>query len=339
MFNVESMGKGAVMPSVRARNIAIGGVAAVGLAAIAASAFTLGVLPSGSGAVAEAPTCARDFAAIGGEVAIPGGRFRMGSDVFYPEEAPAREVEVAGFSIDRHEVTNAQFAAFVAATGYVSVAERSPDPREHPDIDPALLEPGSAVFVAPGERDAPEGRGLGWWRFVPGASWKAPRGPGSSIAGLEEHPVVHIAYEDALAYAEWAGRRLPTEAEWERAARDGREGATYAWGEELTPDGAWRANTWQGVFPIVNNEADGFFSSAPAGCYAPSDYGLYDMIGNVWEWTSDVYQGQESVGVMKGGSFLCADNYCGRYRPAARQPYERDFSSNHLGFRTVADGS
>jgi sulfatase modifying factor 1 len=316
-------------------------------AAVAAGAVFVGVAligRTGEAATAQAHDeaaarqCARDPAALAGEVFIPGGVYRMGSDVYYPEEGPAHDVEVAPFYMDRHEVTNAEFAAFVDATGYVTVAERDPDPAEHPDIDPAKLEPGSALFVAPNDPNPPEGEGADWWMFVPGASWKHPRGPGSSIEGLDDYPVVHIAYEDAQAYAQWRGRRLPTEAEWERAARGGREGEPFAWGTEVAPDGQWRANTWQGVFPVINSSKDGFIGAAPVGCFEASDYGLYDIIGNVWEWTSDAWQGDPRVGVMKGGSFLCADNYCGRYRPAARQPYERDFSSNHLGFRTVRDG-
>ncbi len=283
----------------------------------------------------EASVCARDLAAVSGLAAIQGGRFTMGSDEGYPEEGPAREVEVGDFRIDRHEVTNAEFAAFVAETGYVTVAERAPAPADHPDIDPALLVAGSAVFVAPG--DAPEGRGEGWWRFVPGASWRAPHGPGSSLEGLEEHPVVHVAYEDAEAYARWTGRRLPSEAEWERAARAGGASAAGDWGLEASPDARWRANVWQGIFPVVDTGEDGFLGAAPAACFPPDANGVYDLIGNAWEWTADLFAGQASTGVVKGGSFLCADNYCARYRPAARQPFERDFSASHIGFRTVSD--
>lgn len=291
--------------------------------------------PGAAGAV-DASVCDRSADPADGLVDIPGGRFTMGSDEGYPEEGPAREVVVAGFKLDRYEVSNAQFAAFVAETGYVTVAERTPDPANYPDIDPELLVPGSAVFVVPGDPDAPEGQGDGWWRFVPGASWRAPEGPGSTIEGLEDHPVVHVAYEDAEAYARWAGRRLPTEAEWERAARAGAD-ARADWGAEVDVDGTWQANTWQGVFPVVDKGEDGFIGTAPAGCYAPNGYGLYDMIGNAWEWTSDRFDGQQNVGVIKGGSYLCAENYCARYRPAARQPFERDFSASHIGFRTAAD--
>jgi formylglycine-generating enzyme required for sulfatase activity len=276
------------------------------------------------------PVCDRDLASISGSVAVPGGRFVMGSDEGYPEEGPAREAEVGAFQIDRHEVTNAEFAAFVSATGYVTVAERTPAPADHPDIDPALLAPGSAVFAAP------ERGGEGAWRFVPGASWRAPHGPGSTIEGREEEPVVHVAYEDAAAYARWAGRRLPTEAEWERAARHG-GGAVESWGAEVAPDARWRANVWQGVFPVVNTGQDGFLAAAPVACFPPDGQGVYDLIGNVWEWTSDSFEGEEGLGVVKGGSFLCSEDYCARYRPAARQPFERDFSASHIGFRTVAE--
>jgi formylglycine-generating enzyme required for sulfatase activity len=292
------------------------------LALVLAGAFA--VAPS---AAAE-PVCARDLASLSGAVDVPAGRFTMGSEEGYPEEGPAREVEVGAFEIDRHEVTNAQFAAFVAATGYVTRAERVLDPAEHPNLPPAMLEPGSAVFE-PGPDDI-------WWTFVPGASWRAPWGPGSSIDGLDEHPVVHVAYEDALAYAAWTGRRLPTEAEWERAAR-GLDEAVLDWGREIGPDGAWRANVWQGVFPVINTGDDGFMKTAPAACFEPDGLGIYDMIGNAWEWTADTFEGEEGVSVIKGGSFLCSSDYCARYRPAARQPFERDFSTSHVGFRTVAD--
>jgi len=283
-------------------------------------------------AVAAAPAKACHKPDFNDQVTIPGGTFAMGSDTEYPEERPRRGATVKGFRIDRYEVTNAQFAEFVAATGYVTVAERNPDPAEHPEIDPSKLEPGSAVFAASAEPT----EDMGWWHFVPGANWRAPMGPGSDIQGKDQFPVVHIAYEDAQTYAKWRGRRLPTEAEWERAASGGRE-TRYVWGKELAPDGKWRANVWQGVFPFDNSGADGFIGVAPVGCFDGNDYGLYDMIGNVWEWTADVYGGNDKLGVIKGGSYLCADNYCARYRASARQPLERDFSASHVGFRTVAD--
>jgi formylglycine-generating enzyme required for sulfatase activity len=303
----------------------------IGRRGIAAAASAAAVAVALAGVARAADTaCARDLVALSGSAAVPAGRFAMGSDEGYPEEAPARPVEVGAFQIDRHEVTNAEFAGFVAATGYLTLAERAPDPAGRPGVDAADLVPGSAVFVA--SADAEEG----WWRFVPGASWRAPTGPGSSIEGLEDHPVVHVAYPDAEAYAAWTGRRLPTEAEWERAAR-GLEDSAADWGREVSADGEWRANVWQGVFPVVNTGQDGFLRTAPAACFAPNDLGLYDMIGNAWEWTADMFGGAEGVGVVKGGSFLCSSDYCARYRPAARQPLERDFSASHVGFRTVAD--
>jgi formylglycine-generating enzyme required for sulfatase activity len=278
----------------------------------------------------EPRACDRDLAALDGAIRIPAQRFVMGSDEGYPEEGPAHEEEVASFDIDRHEVTNAEFAAFVDATGYVTVAERAPDPADYPGVDPAELVPGSAVFQSTNVR------GDDGWRFVPGASWRAPRGPGSSIEGLEENPVVHIAYEDAEAYARWKGRRLPTEAEWEAAARAGGETAPD-WGREVAPAERWRANVWQGIFPVVDTGQDGFLGTAPVACYPADDQGAYDMIGNAWEWTSDRFAGEEGLGVVKGGSFLCSEDFCARYRAAARQPLERDFSASHVGFRTAAD--
>lgn len=267
-------------------------------------------------------------------VEVPGGTFRMGSNVAYPEEAPVRAVTVAAFSMDAHEVTNAQFARFVAETGYVTQAERGPDPANHPEIPPEMLVPGSAVFVPP----LTSGSAY-WWRLVEGASWRAPEGPGSSVDDRANHPVVHMTHADALAYAAWAGGDLPTEAEWEFAARAGRDQAMYEWGD--TPPDAQtpaRANTWQGAFPLQNTQADGFARAAPAGCFAPNAYGLYDMTGNVWE----LVKGAGSLpgsGLMKGGSFLCAPNFCRRYRPAARHDQEADFSASHVGFRLVYRGA
>lgn len=249
----------------------------------------------------------------------------MGSEDFYADEAPVRRAEVGSFWIDRTEVTNLQFAEFVAATGYVTVAERGVE---------GAVPPGAAVFALPDD-DRPEGR----WLYREDASWRRPEGAGSSIEGREAYPVVQVAYEDALAYARWKGRSLPTEAQWEYAARGGLDGATYAWGDELTPKGTWRANNWQGLFPFYDEGADGFVGRAPVGCYPPNGYGLYDMIGNVWEWTQDPYGSASGTGtptgVMKGGSFLCAANYCGRYRPAARHPQELNLGTGHIGFRTV----
>lgn len=294
---------------------------------------------------------------------IPGGTFLMGSDDHYPEEAPAHRVRVDGFWMDRAPVTNEAFARFVEATGYVTEAERPPDPRAYPGILPEMLYAGSLVFTSP-----PGPVGLSdfrnWWRFERGADWRHPLGAGSGIEGLEDHPVVHVSWTDAAAYARWAGKALPTEAEWERAARGGLEGAVYAWGDELEPAGRPMANVWQGEFPWQNLERDGWRRTAPVGAFPPNGYGLVDMIGNVWEWTSDWYRprhpaeeakacciprnprgGSEresldpSIGiprkVIKGGSHLCAPNFCRRYRPAARQPETIDTSASHLGFRCV----
>lgn len=276
-----------------------------------------------------------------GMVWIEGGGFRMGSDRHFPEEGPSRRAEVEGFWIDRHEVTNAQFARFVEATGYRTVAERGLSAEDYPDLPPEALVPASMVFfpvTAPGQP---------WWDYVPGADWRHPEGPGSSIAGRENHPVVHVAYLDALAYADWAGRALPSEAEWEFAARGGLEERAYTWGDEPTPGGEWMANSWQGFFPYEDEAADGHHGTAPVGCYPPNGYGLFDMAGNVWEWAADGYRpghreaapaGEAQEGaprVIKGGSWLCAPDFCSRYRPAARQPQEADLGTSHVGFRTV----
>jgi formylglycine-generating enzyme required for sulfatase activity len=305
--------------------VAVAGIAAAIGASIGAASKKLSAT-----AAPQPQTCPRPV--LGEQRTIPAGTFAMGSDSAYPEEGPKHMVTVAGFNIDRYEVTNAQFAEFVAATGYVTEAERNPDPAAHPDIDPSKLVPGSAVFEAPQEPTAD----MGWWHFVPGANWRAPFGAGSTIKGQEFFPVVHVTYGDAQAYAKWRGRRLPTEVEWERAASGGRD-SRFVWGTELAPDGKWRANTWQGAFPFKNTGADGFIGVAPVGCFESNDYGLNDMIGNVWELTADVYGGDGKLAVIKGGSYLCAENYCARYRASARQPLERDFSASHVGFRTAAD--
>lgn len=301
-------------------------------------------------------------------VRIPGGTFTMGSDHHYREEAPAHRVSVDGFWIDRHAITNDEFSRFVEATGHVTLAEKPVDPADYPDADPALLVPSSVVFQPP---PAPVDlrNHLNWWSYVPGADWRHPRGPQSSIEGMGNHPVVHIAFEDAEAYATWAGKALPTEAEWEFAARGGLEGAEFPWGNELTPGGRHMANTWQGEFPWQNLEEDGHRWTAPVGSYPANGYGLYDMVGNVWEWTTDWYQqhgrspqrpcctlqnprgGEREASVdprspgvriprrvMKGGSHLCAPNYCRRYRPAARMAQPIDTATCHLGFRCVIRG-
>ena len=225
-------------------------------------------------------------APVKGMTWVPGGAFAMGSDAFYPEERPVRRVEVEGFWIDRHPVTVAQFGRFVGETGYVTVAERPLDPADYPEADPADLVPGSLVFrKTRGPVDLGDVRS--WWRYVPGAFWRQPEGPESTAAGRQRHPVTHVAYEDAAAYAAWAGKELPTESEWERAARGGLEGAIFAWGDEIAPGGRLMANTWQGEFPWQNLRADGYEGTSPVGTFPPNGYGLYDMTGNVWEWTAD----------------------------------------------------
>ncbi|WP_246564923.1 formylglycine-generating enzyme family protein [Ancylobacter sonchi] len=297
---------------------------------------------------------------------IEGGTFRMGSDHHYPEEKPAHRVSVAGFFIDATPVTNAQFRAFVEATGHVTVAETAPDPKDYPGARPEMLKAGSLVFTPP-PHPVDLRNWQQWWAFRFRASWRKPYGPGSSLKGLDEHPVVHIAYADALAYAQWAGKELPSEAEWEFAARGGLDGTEYAWGEEFTPDGRQMANTWQGEFPFQNLALDGFERTSPVKSYPPNGYGIYDMIGNVWEWTADFWTtrhpeeaakaccipqnprggpeeasydpGQPTIRiprrVVKGGSHLCAPSYCRRYRPAARHAEPVDSSMSHIGFRCV----
>jgi formylglycine-generating enzyme required for sulfatase activity len=296
---------------------------------------------------------------------LSGGGFWMGSDDHYPEEAPCRQAMVAPFAIDVTPVTNTAFAEFVAATGHVTTAETAPDPMEYPGADPAMLQPGSAVFVPPAVQ--PRAMDGLWWHYVFGADWRHPEGPGSSIHGRDDHPVVHVALADAEAFAAWAGKRLPSEAEWEFAARGGLDRAAYAWGAALAPDGAMLANYWQGLFPAENLRLDGWARTSPVGTYAANGFGLYDMIGNVWEWTADWYGECVSKGpkccapdprgdaaraashdpnhpdaafprrVLKGGSHLCAENYCQRYRPAARYPQTVDSSTSHIGFRCARD--
>ena len=290
---------------------------------------------------------------------IQAGTFTMGSDRQQPEERFTHVARVDGFWIDRHEVTNAQFKQFVDATGYATLAERGLDAKANPAVPKELLAPGSMVFAQPS--DVRGGEISQWWQYVSGANWRQPNGPGSSITGKENHPVVHVAYEDALAYAHWRGRSLPTEAQWEFAARGGRDGEDD-WSSAFDADGKPIANTWQGVFPVLNTKEDGYAGTAPVGCFKPNGYGLYDMIGNVWELTSDWYRtghsreavdnptgpqlvslriaaGQSASRVIKGGSHLCASNYCSRYRPAARQPQETNLSAGHVGFRTVLNKS
>lgn len=257
---------------------------------------------------------------------VKGGTFTKGENPRYPEEGPARQVSVSDFRIGTTEVTNAQFARFVAATDYVTMAER--EPPALPEAPPDMLKPGSAVFRVP-TSDNPS-----WWAWVPGAQWRHPTGPGSTIEGRDNDPVVQVAYNDAQAYARWAGMRLPSEEEWEYAARAG----SISLPEPTDQAGKPQANYYQGVFPINDTGADGYSSRAPVGCFAPNAFGLYDMIGNVWEWTTTVGSrpdASEPVGIIKGGSFLCAANYCARYRPAARQFQERGLGTDHIGFRVV----
>jgi formylglycine-generating enzyme required for sulfatase activity len=281
-----------------------------------------------------------------GMVWIDAGSWMMGSEEFYPEERPVRRVEVGGFWIEPHPVTVAEFRRFVKATGHVTVAERAPDAADYPGADPKLLVPGSLVFrPTRGPVDLRDHRA--WWAYVPGADWRRPEGPASDVYSRARHPVTHVAYADAEAYAAWAGRALPTEAEWEYAARGGLEGARYAWGDEPFPGGKPLANTWQGEFPWQNLRVDGYVGTSPWTAFPPNGYGLYDMTGNVWEWTCDRFDGTDSESccssgddayprhVIKGGSHLCAPNYCLRYRPAARQSETIETSTCHIGFRCV----
>ena len=303
-------------------------------------AFESGSVESGADSAST-----RTSANLHREVRIQGDEFTMGTDTGYYEERPARQVTVTDFWIDVHEVTNRQFAAFVQATSYVTTAEREPDPALFPEIPAELLVPGSATFVKPGDR--PKGQERHWWKFVNGASWHQPHGPGSSIDGLENYPVVHISYEDANAYATWAGRTIPSEAQWELAAQASAK--------------LQKANTWQGYFPMQDSALDGFHGIAPVGCYQADESGLFDMKGNVWELVSDHFEIGGATGdglnanpeivmvnstmaasslrpmrVIKGGSYLCSDNFCQRDRPQSRQGQEEDFSTDHVGFRTIS---
>jgi formylglycine-generating enzyme required for sulfatase activity len=299
-------------------------------------------------------------------VRIPEGTFLMGSADFYPEEGPVHRVSISAFWMDEHAVTVAEYRRFVGATGYLTVAERAPDRADYPGVAPEVLVPGSLVFTQPdGPVDLSDPRN--WWSWVPGAQWRHPEGPGSTLDGRDRHPVTHVAYEDAAAFAAWAGKALPSEAEWERAARGGTEGATYCWGDELHPRGRVMANIWQGRFPWENLAAGGHRSTTPVKRFPPNGYGLFEMTGNVWEWTSDFFTPRHPDDspaccaphdprletpehsydhaqpdariprrVVKGGSFLCSPHYCLRYRPAARQGQAIETSSSHIGFRCVA---
>ena len=300
---------------------------------------------------------------------IHGATYKMGSDKHYPEERPVHRVSVDGFWIDRVPVTNERFARFVNETKHTTFAEIPPDPAHYPGALPHMLYAGSLVFVRP-EGPVDRRNIANWWTFMRGADWRHPQGPASSLDRREDHPVVHVTFADAEAYAVWAGKSLPTEAEWELAARGGLDGAAYAWGEEFVPNNTYMANTWQGEFPWQNLNADGHEGTSPVGAFPPNGYGLHDMIGNVWEWTTDWYvpkhpnevvkacctpnnprgpREDESYDpqqpeiriprkVIKGGSHLCAPNYCRRYRPAARFPEPIDTSTCHLGFRCVVRG-
>ncbi len=288
----------------------------------------------------------------------------MGSERFYPEEAPCRRVKVGAFWIDETPVTNDQFALFVGETGYRTLAETPPDPDDYPGMNMELAQAGSAVFHKPATPVSTEDPSR-WWVFTPGASWRCPTGPDSSLDGRGDHPVVHVSAADAEAYAAWAGKSLPTEAEWEFAGQGGLENAAYAWGDELSPKGEIMANTWFGLFPFSNLKPHGFEGTSPVGRFPANGYGLHDMIGNVWEWTADWYahspaarkqpcctidnprggRKHDSIDraagehfprrVIKGGSHLCAPNYCQRYRPAARHPQAIDSPTSHIGFRCI----
>jgi formylglycine-generating enzyme len=292
-----------------------------------------------------------------GMIWIPGGTFWMGAQDGHPDEQPLHQVTMDGFWMDKAEVSNEQFAKFVDATGYITIAERKPDPKDFPGADPSLLVPGSVVFSPPNQ-DVPLDNPSGWWRYVPGANWRHPNGSDSNIVGHEKYPVVHVAWEDAAAYAKWAGKRLPTEAEWEYAARGGLDRQPYVWGSEKVPGGKWQANIWQGHFPNQNSGDDGFTGLAPVASFPPNGYGLYDMAGNVWEWCADWYRPDyyanspaknppgpdESFDpdepaakkrVQRGGSFMCSDVYCTGYRPSARMKCTPDTGLSHTGFRCV----
>jgi sulfatase modifying factor 1 len=301
---------------------------------------------------------------------IPGGTFLMGSDDWYPEERPVHPVSVDPFWMDEHQVTVAEFRRFVKATDYVTFAERPLDPAMYPDALPSLLVPGSLVFQRT-RGPVPLNDYRNWWAYVPGASWRHPEGPASTLDGRDRHPVTQVAFEDAEAYAAWAGKMLPTEAEWEFAARGGLEGATYPWGNEFAPKGRMMANTWQGEFPWQNTLQDKYEGTSPVKTFPANGYGLYDVAGNVWEWTVDFYASNHPDAVehpccaphnprnlsaddsfdtgmpganiprrvTKGGSHLCAPSYCHRYRPAARQGEPIDTSTAHIGFRCVVRGA
>jgi formylglycine-generating enzyme required for sulfatase activity len=300
---------------------------------------------------------AQNSLAHGDMVWIPGGKFTMGSNDGQTDEKPLHDVKVDGFWMDKTEVTNEQFARFVEETKYVTVAERPIDPKQFPGVPSAQLKPGSITFTPPPRVETLDDH-MQWWSYTPGANWRHPEGPQSDIKGRGKHPVVQVCWEDAIAYAKWADKRLPTEAEWEYAARGGLDHNAFVWGREKVPDGKWMANIWQGAFPNENTGEDGFKGTAPVGSYLPNGYGLFDMAGNVWEWCADWYlpdyytksprknpQGPDTSfdpnepGVMKrvtrGGSFMCSDMYCKGYRPSARMKTSPDTGLANTGFRCV----
>lgn len=304
----------------------------------------------------ETITPCLDPKAYAAPVNIPGGDFILGGQQYYPEERPAHIISIKAFNIDATEVTNRQFSEFVAATAYVTRAEKGLPEAKYQALPNNLRRPGSVVFIPPNSAQA--AYDASWWVFVEGANWRAPTGPESSIIGLDDHPVVHIAFEDALAYARWRGRRLPTENEWEAAlspknSDDNPEGGSLINTPAVKAPLPAQANIWQGIFPYINEAEDKYIGTAPVGCFKPNQHGLYDMIGNVWELTSSEFSSHSSeqdsalkdlnhdnefgYGVIKGGSYLCAQNYCARYRSTARQAQEWALGASHIGFRTVAD--
>lgn len=345
---------------------------AVALLGIVSCKEEKGSPPAVSSATVAANVVNHPAANADGMVWIPGGTFWMGSTNGQTDEQPVHEVEVNGFWMDKTEVSNGQFAKFVKETGYVTVAERKPDAKDFPpDVPPENLVPGAIVFTAPSLEQVNEWRkedGLPpateypldnhalWWRYVPGANWRHPEGTNSTIAGKEKFPVVQVCWDDAMAYAKWAGKRLPTEAEWERASRGGMDRQPYNWGTNQIPDGKWQANIWQGNFPVSDRGEDGFKGLAPVASFATNGYGLYDMSGNVWEWCADWYRpdyyAQSAVKnpagpedsfdpnepgmpkrVLRGGSYMCSDTYCSGYRPSARMKSSPDTALSHTGFR------
>jgi formylglycine-generating enzyme required for sulfatase activity len=301
---------------------------------------------------------AKDLPQTNGMVWIPGGTFWMGSSSGHSDEQPVHRVTLDGFWMDKTPVSNEEFARFVKATGYITVAERTPDPKDFPGVPADKLVAGALVFSPPAGKDVPLDNPSGWWKYVAGADWRHPQGPSSNLSGMEKHPVVQICWDDAAAYAKWAGKRLPTEAEFEYAARGGLDRQAYVWGAEMSPHGKSMANIWQGEFPTENKMIDGFAGTSPVGSFPPNGYGLCDMAGNVWEWCSDWYRPdyyehspkQNPRGpadsfdpdepglakrVLRGGSFLCSDQYCSGYLPGSRMKTSPDTALSHTGFRCV----